>query len=55
MVTAATVAEDAKVIAAWGAYLEATKDVHPVAYREVEEWAWVRLQQRLRVLDLQSR
>lgn len=33
---------------AWFEYLEATRSQSEVRYREVEPWAWARLQQRLR-------
>jgi hypothetical protein len=32
---------------AWFDYLEATRRQAPARYREVEPWAWARLQQRL--------
>lgn len=35
---------------AWYEYLEATQGQPEVRYREVEGWAWARLQQRLRAI-----
>ncbi len=35
---------------AWFEYLEATRAQSAVRYREVEPWAWARLQQRMRAL-----
>jgi hypothetical protein len=33
---------------AWFEYLEATRNQTPTRYKEVEPWAWARLNQRLR-------
>ena len=33
---------------AWFEYLEATRNQLPTRYKEVEPWAWARLNQRLR-------
>jgi hypothetical protein len=33
---------------AWFEYLEATRSQLPTRYKEVEPWAWARLNQRLR-------
>jgi hypothetical protein len=33
---------------AWFEYLEATRNQSPTRYKEVEPWAWARLNQRLR-------
>ena len=33
---------------AWFEYLEATRNQSPSRYKEVEPWAWARLNQRLR-------
>jgi hypothetical protein len=35
---------------AWFEYLEATRNQSASRYREVEPWAWARLNQRLRAL-----
>ena len=35
---------------AWFEYLEATRNQSPARYREVEPWAWARLNQRLRAI-----
>ena len=35
---------------AWFEYLEATRNQSVSRYREVEPWAWARLNQRLRAL-----
>jgi hypothetical protein len=35
---------------AWFEYLEATRNQSAVRYREVEPWAWARLNQRLRAI-----
>jgi hypothetical protein len=35
---------------AWFEYLEATRAQSAVRYREVEPWAWARLQQRVRAI-----
>ena len=35
---------------AWVEYLEATRNPSVTRYREVEPWAWARLNQRLRAL-----
>ncbi len=35
---------------AWFEYLEATRNQTPARYREVEPWAWARLNQRLRAI-----
>ena len=35
---------------AWFEYLEATRGQMPNRYREVEPWAWARLQQRMRAI-----
>jgi hypothetical protein len=35
---------------AWFEYLEATRNQSAVRYREVEPWAWARLNQRLRAV-----
>jgi hypothetical protein len=35
---------------AWFEYLEATRNQSTSRYREVEPWAWARLNQRLRAL-----
>ena len=35
---------------AWFEYLEATHAQSAVRYREVEPWAWARLQQRMRAI-----
>ena len=35
---------------AWFEYLEATRNQSVTRYREVEPWAWARLNQRLRAL-----
>ena len=34
----------------WFEYLEATRGQTQTRYREVEPWAWARLQQRLRAI-----
>jgi hypothetical protein len=34
----------------WFEYLEATRGHSETRYREVEPWAWARLQQRLRAI-----
>ena len=36
---------------AWFEYLEATRDENETRYRELEPWAWVRLNQRLRTVE----
>lgn len=36
---------------AWYEYLETTQGQAPARYREVETWAWARLQQRLRAIN----
>lgn len=36
---------------AWFEYLASTRGQSPVRYREVEPWAWARLQQRKRAID----
>jgi hypothetical protein len=35
---------------AWFEYLEATRNQSETRYREVEPWAWARLNQRLRAI-----
>ena len=35
---------------AWFEYLEVTRAQSVVRYREVEPWAWARLQQRMRAI-----
>jgi hypothetical protein len=35
---------------AWFEYLEATRNQSAVRYREVEPWAWARLNQRLKAI-----
>ena len=35
---------------AWFEYLEATRNQSATRYREVEPWAWARLNQRLRAV-----
>ena len=35
---------------AWFEYLEATRDQTAFRYREIEPWAWSRLNQRLRAI-----
>ena len=35
---------------AWFEYLEATRNQSETRYKEVEPWAWARLNQRLRAL-----
>ena len=35
---------------AWFEYLEATRNQTATRYREVEPWAWARLQQRMRAI-----
>jgi hypothetical protein len=35
---------------AWFEYLEATRNQSPSRYKEVEPWAWARLNQRLRAV-----
>ena len=35
---------------AWFEYLEATRNQPETRYREVEPWAWARLNQRLRAI-----
>lgn len=35
---------------AWFEYLEATRSQSATRYREVEPWAWARLQQRMRAI-----
>ena len=35
---------------AWFEYLEATRAQSVVRYKEVEPWAWARLQQRMRAI-----
>ena len=35
---------------AWFEYLEATRNQSETRYREVEPWAWARLNQRLRAM-----
>ena len=35
---------------AWFEYLEATRAQSPARYREIEPWAWARLQQRMRAI-----
>jgi hypothetical protein len=35
---------------AWFEYLEATRNQTAVRYKEVEPWAWARLNQRLRAV-----
>ena len=35
---------------AWFEYLEATRNQTATRYREVEPWAWARLNQRLRAI-----
>ncbi len=35
---------------AWFEYLEATRNQSVVRYKEVEPWAWARLNQRLRAI-----
>lgn len=49
--TAATAILEASRIAAWDAYLEATRYEGAFAYDEVEPWAWERLEVQLRALD----
>jgi hypothetical protein len=36
---------------AWDRYAEEIHGLHPLRVVEIEEWAWARLQARLRVLD----
>ena len=36
---------------AWFEYLEATRAQSAIRYREVEPWAWARLNQRLRAVN----
>jgi len=36
---------------AWFEYLEATRAQSAVRYKEVEPWAWARLQQRMRAIS----
>lgn len=56
MALAADVEVEAKVISAWMEYLEQCRSAkHPWRYEEVETWAWAKLQQRLRSLDLLRR
>jgi hypothetical protein len=55
MATAAHIEAEARVIAAWNEYLEACRSAkHPWRYDEVESWAWARLQQQLRELELRD-
>jgi hypothetical protein len=35
---------------AWFEYLDATRGQSPTRYKEVEPWAWARLNQRLRAI-----
>lgn len=35
---------------AWFEYLDSTRDQKPIRYREVEPWAWSRLQQRRKAI-----
>jgi hypothetical protein len=35
---------------AWFEYLEATRNQTAIRYKEVEPWAWARLNQRLRAI-----
>jgi len=35
---------------AWFEYLETTRDQSPQRYKEIEPWAWSRLNQRLRAI-----
>jgi hypothetical protein len=35
---------------AWFEYLESTRNQTAIRYREVEPWAWARLNQRLRAI-----
>jgi hypothetical protein len=47
-------------VSAWLEYLAATRGQHEARYREIEPWAWAKLQQRLgtittRLDRLQSR
>ena len=35
---------------AWFEYLEATRNQSPTRYKELEPWAWARLNQRLRAV-----
>jgi hypothetical protein len=35
---------------AWFEYLEATREQSQMRYKELEPWAWARLQQRLRAI-----
>lgn len=41
---------DAHECDAWLEYLESTRGQSEQRYREVEPWAWARLQQRLRAI-----
>jgi len=53
MTTAQAVHSQAAQIAAWNDYLTAIRSItSDWRYDEVEEWAWARLQQRLRQLEL---
>jgi hypothetical protein len=36
---------------AWFEYLAVTHELEDPRYREVEPWAWAKLQQRLRAID----
>ena len=40
---------------AWFEYLEATRGQTEVRYKEVEPWAWARLNQRLRAVERKRR
>ena len=35
---------------AWFEYLEATRDQTEIRYKEIEPWAWARLNQRVRAI-----
>jgi hypothetical protein len=35
---------------AWFEYLEATRGQSPMRYKDIEPWAWARLNQRLRAI-----
>lgn len=47
---------DARIIKAWDHYLATCREAtNPVSYREVEAWAWSKLQQRLTRIDMENR
>ena len=53
MPTAQATHAQAEHVAAWNDYLNAIRSItSDWRYDEVEEWAWARLQQRLRQLEL---